>query len=336
MEMRRAQRTSDSMVPYVAQDVPVIYGNTPSFLGARPVGDLTALGGFDAIVGGLPWEGTNTWGGYSGCEQTPKACRAASLRYGLGYLPEHDIAVMSSLNVGDIGDLPVYPNDASKTFAGFGEVARTVFAAAVVPVFFGGDHAVTYPIFKELAAQRPRRLGLIQFDAHLDNADEFRGDRLARCCPLRRIAELPELDPTKIVHLGIRGPRNAPGQMRYARERGSLVMTIADVRRQGFQAVVEQAERVASNGTDGYYVTVCSDIVDHAFNPGGALDFGGVSSGEMCEALFSLGQGKMLGLDLVEVYPRSDVGEASVHLMVWLAIYSLAGLAVRKGTPPAA
>ena len=50
----------------------------------------------------------------------------------------------------------------------------------------------------------------------------------------------------------------------------------------------------------------------------------------MCEALFSLGQGPMLGLDLVEVYPLADLHEASVHLLVWLAIYGLAGLAVRR------
>ena len=47
----------------------------------------------------------------------------------------------------------------------------------------------------------------------------------------------------------------------------------------------------------------------------------------MCEALFTLGQGGMLGLDLVEVYPLADLDEASVHLLVWLAIY---GLAVRR------
>lgn len=40
----------------------------------------------------------------------------------------------------------------------------------------------------------------------------------------------------------------------------------------------------------------------------------------MCEALHALGRGRMLGLDLVEVYPRNDVGEASVHLLVWLTI----------------
>lgn len=136
MKQQEGQRTSHSMAPYTARDAPVIYGNTPAFLGARPIRDLTALRGLDAVVVGLPWEGTNTWGGYSGCEQTPKACRAASLRYGAGCLPEYDIAMMSSVRVGDLGDLPVYANDGPKTFAGFEEAAASIFAAAVVPIFF--------------------------------------------------------------------------------------------------------------------------------------------------------------------------------------------------------
>lgn len=317
--------------PFSASLVPTVYGNTPSFMGSRPIRDLSELGGLDAVVAGLPWEGTNTWGSCSGCEQTPKACRSASLRYGSGYLPEYDIAVMDRVRMGDLGDLPVHPNDVVKTFGGFENTASEIFAAGVIPFFFGGDHSVTYPILKALSSQRPRRVGIIHFDSHLDNAEEYGGDTLARCCPLRRIAELPGIDPARMVHFGIRGPRNARSQMNYARERGIPIITMADVRRHGLREMLARALQVASDGTDGYYVTVCSDIMDHAFNPGGAIDFGGLSSEEMLDILYTLGQGRMLGLDLVEVYPRTDVHETSVHLLVWLAIYALAGLAVRLG-----
>lgn len=317
----------EAIAPHATSLVPVIYGNIPSFLGSRPIRDPAELRGLDAVVAGLPWEGTNTWGSYSGCEQTPKACRLASLRYGSGYLPEYNIEVMNSLEVGDLGDLPTHPNDVSKTFAGFEKAASGIFAAGVVPVFLGGDHSVSYPIVKALSAQRPGRVGVIHFDSHLDNAGDYDGDSLARCCPLRRIAELPDFDPAKMVHVGISGPRNAPSQMRYARERGIEVITMAEVRGQGLSNVLTRAQEIAGTGTDGYYITVCSDIIDHAFNPGGAIDFGGLSSGEMFEALYTLGREKMLGLDLVEVYPLRDVHETSVHLLVWLVIYALAGLA---------
>ncbi len=329
MNPTAASPARESMSPYATSKVPTIYGSIPSFLGATPIHDLNELKRFDAIVGGLPWEGTNTWGGYSGCEQSPKACRAASLRLGSGYLPEHDVDVMTSLTLGDIGDLPTFPNDTERTLAGFEETIAKVFAAGVVPVLFGGDHSVTYPVLKALSAQRPKRVGLLHFDAHFDNSEEFNGDKYARCCPLRRIGELPTMDTARVVHFGIRGPRNSPSQMQYARDHGVEVITMAEVRKEGLANALARAKEIISTGTDGYYVTVCSDAIDFAFNPGGPIDFGGLSAETMCETLFSLAQGPMLGLDLVEVYPRLDAREVSVHLMSWLAVYGLAGLAVR-------
>ncbi len=322
----------ESMTPPDARQ-PMIHGNIPAFLGARPVRDLAGLTGLDVVMAGLPWEGTNTWGGFSGCEQTPKACRLASVRYGSGYLPEYDVEVMRELAVGDMGDLPVSPSSALATFAGFEASAGAIFDAGVIPVFLGGDHGVTYPLIKALAARHPGRLGLIHFDAHLDNAPAYGEDTLARCCPLRRIAETPDFDPRRMVHVGIRGPRNAPSQMRYARQSGATVLTMADVRRQGLAAAMEQAKKIASEGTDGYYVTVCSDILDHANNPGGPLDFGGLTSSEMLGVLHDLAKGPLLGLDLVEVYPQCDTSGASTHLVVWEVIYALAGLALaRRGS----
>ena len=324
----------EAVTPFSTFTVPTVFGTIPTFLGAEPVRDLGALAGFDAVIGGLPWEGSNTWGGYSGCEQTPKACRAASLRLGSGYLPEHDVDVMSNLALGDLGDLPTFPNDTERTHASFREAAAQVFASRTVPVFFGGDHSVTYPILQALAARHPGRVGLLHFDAHLDNADDYCGDRYARNTPLRRIAELPLMDPAKIVSFGIRGPRNSPSQMQFARDRGVQVFTMAEVRREGLAGALARAREIVCHGTDGYYVTVCSDIIDYAFNPGGPADFGGLSSTDMLEALFALAQGPMLGLDLVEVYPRLDSREISMHLMAWLAVYGLAGLAVRLSARP--
>jgi len=332
MKLTGNRAAREAVAPPATATIPMMFGTIPTFLGATPVRDLAQLRELDAVVGGLPWEGSNTWGGYSGCEQTPKACRAASVRLGSGFLPEHRIDVMSNLAVGDLGDLPTFPNDTGKTHAAFQEVAAQVFASGTVPVFFGGDHSVTYPILKALSAQRPGRVGLLHFDAHLDNSDEYCGDRFARNTPLRRIAELPQMDPAKIVHFGIRGPRNSPSQMQYALDRGIPVITMAEIRREGLVNALVRAQEIVSRGTDGYYVTVCSDIIDCAFNPGGPTDFGGLSSTDMLEALFALGQGSMLGLDLVEVYPRLDAREVSMHLMAWLAVYGLAGLAQRRSS----
>lgn len=326
------QSQRESMAPVDLTRVPLAYGTIPTFLGAAPVRVTDPLEDFDAVVAGLPWEGSNTWDSFSGCEQSPKAIRTVSLRYGTGYIPEHDVDVMTSLSVGDAGDFPTFPSEIEKTLKVFEEHAALLFASGAIPIFFGGDHSVTYPVLAALAQQRPGRIGLMHFDAHLDNMDEFAGDRFSRCSPLRRIAELPGMDPKKIIHIGIHGPRNSPSQMRYVREMGIPIYTMADIRRQGLENVIAQAQQIASDGTDGYYVSVCSDIVDHAFNPGGPLDFGGLTIGDICETLLKLARDKMLGMDIVEVYPLADPQQASMHMVAWLTIYALAGLAMRKSS----
>ncbi len=312
--------------------VPMVSGNIPTFLGSKRVRTMEEVNDLDAVIVGLPWEGTNTWGSFSACEQSPKGCRVVSMRYGNGYIPELDIEVLSSLKLGDMGDICACGTDVEKTFSEFFDAATKIFSTRAKPVFLGGDHASSLPVLQALGKLRPGRVGIIHFDAHLDNADTFVGDRYARCCPLRRVAESDGIDPRKMVHFGIRGPRNTLQQMEFARECGATTLTMADVRRLGIKEAVSRAVEIATDGTDGYYVTVCSDIIDHAWNIGGPLDFGGLSVEDMCNTLYGLAQGPMLGLDVVEVYPKSDFNDTSLHIVAWLVIYALAGLCVAKGT----
>lgn len=323
------QSMRESMEPVVWNETNIVYGNTPTFLGATHVKDEKELEGLDAVIAGLPWEGTNTWGSYSECEITPKAIRNASLRYGTGFIPEYNVEVMKHIKLGDYGDFASYPNNNELTIKSFFEGAESIFRHNVVPFFFGGDHSVTYPVIKALSKRHSKKMGIIHFDAHLDNSDEYNGDRFARCSPLRRIVELSDIDSSKIVHFGIRGPRNSPQQMQFVKDNGIPIFTMKEIRERGFFETLITAKKIAEEGTDGYYITICSDIIDHAFNPGGAIDFGGITSTEMLTALYTLCQGNLLGMDIVEIYPRWDTHETSIHLATWMAIYGLAGLSIK-------
>jgi arginase family enzyme len=46
------------------------------------------------------------------------------------------------------------------------ELCRIVHKAGILPVSAGGDHVITYPIFKAIAADRP--IGMIHIDVHPD------------------------------------------------------------------------------------------------------------------------------------------------------------------------
>jgi guanidinopropionase len=323
--------------PYAEREtIPILYGDVPSFLGLPPLdashtGDLQgSLAEIDAVILGVPWEGALTWGSYNGCEYAPREIRKASLRYG-SWLPEHDVDFTDRLRVADAGDVAV---DLTSTGAGFDRaraLVERVAASGATPIALGGDHSITIPVVDGLEHRYPR-LGVIVLDAHLDNADEFRGDRYARCCPFARIPEMPHVDGRNLVQIGIRGPRNGRGQMDTAREMGATVFTSREVQSQGLASVVEAALEIASDGTDGFYLSVDSDVLDSAFNPGGPIDHGGISSRELLDAVFRFGQAGAVGADIVEIHPNTDPQGYSAHLAAWTVIYFLCGLASSQGS----
>ncbi len=203
---------------------------------------------------GVPWEGALTWGGYSGCELAAKAVRHASARYH-GYLPEYDLVVHDHLRLGDLGDLAVVPGDPLATMTAIRAATRQVLQAGAKPVFFGGDHSYTPEVVAALAESVGGPVGVLHLDAHLDNLPDFGGDPLARCGPLYRVLQVPGVRAQSVVHLGIRGPRNAPWQMKIARDHGCRVYTMREMRERSLEAVTREALERVHAGTQAVYLT---------------------------------------------------------------------------------
>lgn len=317
------------MVPNRKHSLPRIYGDTPSFLGVPVVDAKNLVPGCDVIVAGVPWEGTVTWGSFTGCELAPRTVRHAAARYG-GFLPEYEIDLFDHLTLGDMGDIPVYPNDPAQTMQNVHQAMLKVYQSRSVPFVLGGDHSFTPEIIRALSEAGDGDIGVIHFDAHLDNAKAFGGDLLARCGPIHRISLLPRVRKQSIVHVGIRGPRNSPAQYEYARSMGARIFTTKDIREKGMEAVTEEAIDIAHTKTKYVFVTICSDCIDAGYNPGGPADFNGLSPNELFPALHRIGRTGLNGLDYVEVYPGQDPQGYSSHLAAWAMIYALSGMAMRK------
>ena len=78
---------------------------------------------------------------------------------------------------------------------------RLVIEDGGAPLAIGGDHAVTYPAMRAVAARHPG-LTILHIDAHPDLYDEFEGNRLSHACPFARIME--EGLAARLVQVGIR------------------------------------------------------------------------------------------------------------------------------------
>ena len=159
-----------------------IYSGVPSFLNLSVLEKKEDLKKVDVAVLGVPWEGGCTIGGYSSCTEGPKSIRTASIRY-TGYLPDFDLDSLSVLKAGDYGDCAVQNGNYDFTFQQIRERYGEIVDAGAVPILFGGDHGIAYPAISELAKRHPKRVGVLHFDAHLDNYNAF-GVLLSTVCTM--------------------------------------------------------------------------------------------------------------------------------------------------------
>jgi arginase family enzyme len=120
------------LVPGRKASLPTVYGDTPSFLGCQVVDSKAIEKKFDVIFSGVPWEGTVTWGSFTGCELAPRSIRHASARYG-GFLPEYDIDLLDYLKLGDVGDVTVCPGKPEETMNNIFQMADAIYKSGSIP-----------------------------------------------------------------------------------------------------------------------------------------------------------------------------------------------------------
>ena len=206
---------------------------------------------------------------------------------------------------------------------------RTAMSGGGIPIAFGGDHSLSFPLLEVFAEKYDGKIGIIHFDAHMDNCDLFGEERYARCSPFHRAYDIPGFDPKNLVSVGIRGPRNHFNALEEARSYGASIITGRRLKREGIDAGIQRAIEIAGRGTKALYVTVCSDVLDAAYNPGGPPDMCGVSSYELSEMLYACGLAGAKGFDYMEVYPPCDHHDNSSNCACWMTIFIMQGMAQR-------
>ena len=225
------------------------------------------------------------------------------------------------------GDVASKNGDYDFTFDQIREKYADMIDAGNIPIVFGGDHGISYPIIQTLAQKHKKRVGVIHFDAHLDNYPAFGDDPFARCSPFNRLYQDENMDPTKIVHIGIRGPRNHPQERKEAKKYGATVITAKEVKEMGYKAAIAKALEIAQKDTDVLYVTVCSDALEGVANPNGPIDPCGLSSFELGMMINECGAAGACSFDFVEIYPEANGPQIGPHTANYFALYFMNGVA---------
>lgn len=158
------------------------------------------------------------------------------------------------------------------------------------PLVLGGDHSVTYPVVRAVAAAHGP-FTLLHFDAHADLYDELDGDRFSHACPFARIME--EGLVGRLVQVGIR-TLTAHQRAQAAR----FGVEILDMR------AVAAGVRAQVSGP--VYVSVDLDVLDPSCAPGVShWEPGGLTTRELLTMLQAI-DAPIVGADLVEYNPLRD------------------------------
>ena len=188
----------------------------------------------------------------------------------------------------DAGDLNL--PDSADAIAMIEGAVRLLMEKGGAPLVIGGDHAVTYPVVRAIAARHPG-LTILHIDAHPDLYDEFEGNRLSHACPFARIME--EGLAARLVQAGI---RTMNGHQR------------EQARRFGVETIDMRAWAAGSRPgiTGPVYVSIDLDGLDPAFAPGVShREPGGLSVRDVIGLVHAL-SAPPVGANIVEFNPSGD------------------------------
>ncbi len=243
------------------------------------------LSGIPTLLG-VPYDASSSY--LRGPSQAPPNIRAAL------YSPSSNLSTESGRSLADTtwwhdaGDLSVSSSNTARADIEAG--VATVLEAGGRPLVLGGDHSVTYPVVRAVAAAGGP-FTLLHFDAHADLYDDLDGDRFSHACPFARIME--EGLASRLVQVGIRT------LTAHQREQAARFgVEVIDMR------AVAAGRRPQVSGP--VYVSVDLDVLDPAFAPGVShWEPGGLSTRELLTMLQSM-DGNVLAADLVEYNPLRD------------------------------
>jgi agmatinase len=288
------------------------YAGAPTFARLPRIDEVSDL---DVAVVGVPFDSGVSY--RPGARFGPGHVRESS-RLLRPYNPAADLEPFARLQVADAGDLAVNPFDIGEAVQAVYDGARALLERAGRLLTIGGDHTIALPLLRAMAQRHGGPVAVVHFDAHLDTWDSYFGADYTHGTPFRRASEEGLIDRSGSMHVGIRGPLYATGDLADDEQLGFQIVHSREMDDIGARGVIERIRaRVQERPV---YVSVDIDVLDPAFAPGtGTPEAGGLTSRELLAVLRSLAELDLVGADVVEVAPAYDhaqvTGIAAAHVL---------------------
>jgi agmatinase len=250
--------------------------------------------------------------------------------------PHLDVRVdpFDHLVVCDYGDADVLIGNVDGTFANVKSFVAEMLAGGAMPIILGGDHGITWPVATAVAdAYGYGTVGIVHFDAHADTSPDMRGTLAGHGTPMRRLIESGAVPGRNFVQVGLRGYWPDEDILAWMEEQKMRTHFMAEIRADGFDAVLARALEQALDTADHLYISVDVDCADPAYAPGtGTPEPGGLTSGELLRAVRRLAaEVGAVGMDVVEVSPPYDAGNNITAMFANRCVMeALTGTAMRR------
>lgn len=330
--------------PTVQMLLPRVYGSTPTIFGAPLAETLDDVASADLAFVGIPWRAPTpdsrmgrAASNFEGTLLTPSYFRINSLKYA-GYLPEIDIDVFKQFRLVDRGDVEIV-RDMARTLANVEEEIGGIIDRGCIPITIGGNSGPSsYSVLKQIAA-KGGKTAVLNLDAHCDNQrGEWQEDdpRVPRWGSTwaRQILTLPNVDPARYFHFGLRGPRNnaeAIGRFTECGVNREHIYTYRDLkaaRRSGFEQWAEQLAAEVVDDAEKVWIGVDPDVLDLGVSPDWGDEPLGPSVDEIVELVYQVGRAagrsRFGGISIMAL----PYDAQSFHaICIYILVYALAGVA---------
>ena len=252
-------------------------------------------------VVGVPWDGGTS--NRPGPRHGPRQLRDLSTMV-RALNPASGINPFNLANCADLGDVSPNPVDLEDSMDRVASFFKNLQERNIIPMTAGGDHLISLPILRGLAAAKP--LAMIHFDSHTDLFDSyFGGFKYTHGTPFRRAIEEGLLDPKRVVQIGIRGTAYNLDDIEWGEAQGVRIIRVEELFDRGIESVMEEAKSIV--GKEPTYCSFDIDFIDPSYAPGtGTPEIGGPNTFEAQKSIRLMQGLNLVGADLVEVSPPFD------------------------------
>lgn len=260
--------------------------------------------------------------GWPGARYAPNSIRAALSgimnRMEDGYLfdvNENRLVDYNKIDLKDFGNCDnIAHYEHFKALKDMAEEIKKVMAEGYKPILLGGDHSVTNAGIMALHDVADGKIGIIDFDAHLDlKFDSPVQGKYSGSSEIRRATEMEKYDAQNIVEIGPRG-FNYPEHYHFIKESGLGIFTARDVNKLGVEEIAKRTLAKVRENTDYVYMTVDIDALDMAYAIGsGGQEPAGLTHFQLSDLIRACAPYVDI-IDFVEVNPMTDHRELTSHV----------------------